>query len=123
MNVEVPKHLFEKMCEGSQCQNIAEGYVNKTFFFQNREIVTTGTKSSGKEGWLSCWGHYVVDIELYKDDLKPMNRDEHWDAVSKGKRERGYKAQKTKFGERTIVFIGESITFIPVNSGVQLELF
>lgn len=123
MKTEVPKPLFDKMCRGNQCKNLSEGYVSKTFFFQNKEIVITGTMSSAAAGYSCIWGHYVVDIDLYKDELKPVDREEYWKEVMKGKRQRGYKAQKTKFGERTIVLIGEVLTFVPVNSGIQLELF
>lgn len=122
MKVTVPKPLFDKMCDGNQCTQISEGYVNKTFFFRNKEIVITGTKSSAS-GFTEIWGHYIVDIEHYNGDLKPLNRDDHWKEVQQNKRERGYKAQKTKFGKRTIVFIGDVVTFVSTYSDVQLQLF
>lgn len=122
-SVQIPKPLFDKMCKGVQCMHISEGYVNESFFFQNKEIVITGTISSGVAGYIQIWGHYIVDLENYKEDLKPLSRSEHWDAVCEGKRERGYRGQKTKFGKRTVVFIGEVVTFLPLNMVVQLELF
>ena len=121
--IQVAKPLFDKMCKGVQCMHISEGYVNETFFFQNREVVITGTMSSGVAGYIQIWGHYVVDLENYKEDLTPLNRSEHWNEVFDGKRERGYRGQKTKFGKRIIVFIGEVLTFLPLNMEVQLELF
>lgn len=123
MQISIPKPLFDNMCRGVQCANISEGYITKTFFFQNKEIVITGSRSSKVAGYIEIWGHYVVDIENYKGDLKPLNGNDHWNEVQDGKRERGYKAQKTKYGKRTIVFIGESITFVPLMVDIQLELF
>ena len=65
----------------------------------------------------------MIDIENYKEDTTPLSYNNHRNEVDKGKRERGYRYQKTRFGSRTIVFIGEQITIIPADSGVQLELF
>jgi hypothetical protein len=121
--IRVPINLFDKMCKGVQCMEISDGYVNQSFFFKNKEVVITGTMSSGVKGYIRIWGHYIVDIENYKEDLKPLNRSEHWIQVSDGKRERGYRGQKSKYGNRTIVFIGEKLTFDPLHDEVQLELF
>lgn len=121
--IKVPVQLFNKMCKGVQCMNISEGFVNETFFYQNREVVITGTMSSGVAGYIQIWGHYVTDLESYKGDLIPLDRTEHWFAVCDGKRERGYRGQKTIFGKRTIVFIDEKITFLPKSVELQLELF
>lgn len=123
MEIKVSKPLFDKMCNGVQCANIGNGFVSKTFFFQNKEIVITGSMSSGRSGYSKIWGHYVIDIENYKEDITPLSYNNHRNEVDKGKRERGYRYQKTRFGSRTIVFIGEQITIIPADSGVQLELF
>lgn len=59
MQISIPKPLFDKMCRGVQCSNISEGYITKTFFFQNKEIVITGTMSLGVAGYIEIWGHYV----------------------------------------------------------------
>lgn len=123
MEIKVPKTLFEKMCNGVQCTNIGNGFVNKTFFFQNNEIVITGSMSSGRSSYSQIWGHYVIDIEKFREDIIPLSYNQHRNEVDKGKRERGYRYQKTRFGARTLVFVGERITVFPVDSGVQLELF
>lgn len=117
MEIFVPSDLFKKMKIGNQCNNIENGFINKSFFFQNKEIVIIGGISS------KIWGYHVVDIENYKEDIEPLFYIHHRDQVKKGKREIGYKYQKTRFGSRTVIFVGSQINIMAADNEVQLELF
>lgn len=123
MEIVVSKKEFEKMLNGVQCSNISNGFISKTFFYKNREFVMTSSIGSRDSKTTKIFGFSVIDIERYKGTIVPLYYIEHSSEVQSGLRERGYKLQKTRLGSRTIVFVGEEITFIPGEENLQLELF
>lgn len=112
----MPSPKFNEMVSNTQCSNIAEGFVSKSIFWQKKEYVITG----GCSAWV--WANPVTDIENYKGNLKPLSYNDHFKAVDRGTRQRGYEGQKTRFGKRTIVFLPQ-VVFMPTDIGKQQELF
>ena len=119
---EVTRPKFDEMCAKVSCQFIMDGYVKDTVFVNGVEYVITGSIGSGNGGTTHVWGHKVIDLHKYNGDLPVLDHLQHLQAVYAGERERGYRGQSTKYGERTILFIGEQIEFIPTDEGQQMSL-
>lgn len=116
MEIYVPSFKFEEMFKHTQCANIIDGFVSKTIFYQKKEYVITG----GCSAWV--WANEVIDIENYSGELVPLSYSDHNRKVDNGTRQRGYEGQKTRHGDRTIVFL-KQLVFMPTTVGQQQELF
>lgn len=122
-DIKVPRPKFEEMKRAVACNQLGDGYVSETVYFNNSEYVITGSIGSYVTGTTKVWGHRVVDLHKYEGDLKPLTNNEHYLAVINGERERGYNGQKTRHGKRTIVLVGDLLDFVPTDDGTQISLF
>lgn len=121
----IPQPNFVDLSTKSSLMSIIDGYVKTTVFYEGEEYVITGAmgRGQGANGWSEIYGYRVVDLHKYTGNLQPLNYSDHVDAMTLGHRERSYNGLKSTYGKRTVVLVGQQITFKPSDKGKQIELF
>lgn len=119
----VPKEKFDEMCNGCSVQTLSEkNRAKATILYKNIEYVVTGQMSTPGKGWNIVWANKVVDLEMYKGSIEPLERGKHMEQVSIGNRQRGYEGQIVFFEKRKLVMC-EEYQFEKDERVSQLSLF
>ena len=123
MEIFVDEPKLRELYEMNSCGYLDDDKVKGIVRVNRKEYVTTGSCSSHVEGIIYVMGNEIVDLVNYTDAIEPAYCHAHELGVRNGVRERGYWGRIANFKDRTIVLIGERVTFKCSGSGEQLNLF
>lgn len=118
----VEKAQFDSLMDIYAGQHICENRsVPGTFVYAKKEyVVTSGGSYNGERVFVG--GYRVVDLSIYKGDVKPMEYADHNYEVRLNRRERGYVGMIIRQARRKLVCV-ERVEFRPGHELNQLSIF
>jgi hypothetical protein len=120
----VPRPKFDEMSGKIACLQIVEKKNCPTVRFDNKLFVIAAAAGTGTgRGWSYLEGYEVVPVDRYTGDLVPLDYSKHFQEVTEGNRERSYNGLKITADGISVVCLGPSKTFLPLESGQQIKLF
>lgn len=120
----VPAYKFDEMSIILDSMSLSESEkVKNTCFYDKKEYIITSARGSGDgRSYDFLEGYRVEVLSMYKGELKPLERGEHWVEVELGRRERSYEGRLIKNGVRKLV-ICEPYLFYKTDALTQTSLF
>lgn len=105
-------HFVEKI-EKTVTMRFFQTKISKGFIFENVQFVATGGRSSGEKGIISVDAYQAIPLNEYKGTIEPMYQYDHYEAVERGERERGYVGQIVTINKQEYVLVNPKIEFKP----------
>ena len=119
----VSQTLLKKLADMVDFDKLNSDLLPKTFNYDNKCFVITGSTSSQQLGYIDVIAVEVIPLENYEGTLKPLFERQHYHEVLNYKRPRGYNSRLLKDGNQLFVMIDPVVTFKPIEVPKQLELF
>ncbi len=124
MTITIPRPILDRYAELNSCNLLSKDKVKDIVSHGGINYVIGGSCSSHKEGNISVSAYKCVLLSQYTGSLKPLSYYARQTEVWAGKRPRGYAGQFFWHkGKKWVITADDRVTFIPDESGTQIQLF